>query len=213
MHGETETTAYPRTFATLLQGLAVGGAFWILWRDGSLSLRDLLILACSLMYWGRSSFGMYVLLKRRFHWSEALPVTSLFVAFHLGFAYLGSLTSAAIGPWDVVACGMYVLGSYLNTGSEYSRHVWKKDPANKGKLYREGLFRYSMHINYLGDSILFTGFAMLTMSYWAYLVPAVMTLGFIFQHIPALDAYLAERYGSQFEEYAQSTKKFIPYVY
>ena len=104
-------------------------------------------------------------------------------------------------------------GPILNTGSEYGRHRWKRDPANKGKLYTEGLFRHAMHINYFGDSLLFSGFALLTTSLWALLVPAIMTLGFVFQHVTTLDRYLADRYGAAFETYAGETKKLIPYVY
>lgn len=70
-----------------------------------------------------------------------------------------------------------------------------------------------MHINYFGDSVLFTGFALVTGSLWALLLPMVMTLGFLFRAIPSLDTYLAERYGEAFCEYAHSTKKFIPYLY
>lgn len=213
MHGQTEVSKLPRVYNVTVHLAALGGAAWLLLRDQHASTRDILLLACSLIYFLRFMFSMTVLLKRQFAWSEAIIVSGLFVGFHLGFAYLGSQTSAPIGPWDYVACGMYLLGSYFNTGSEYARHVWKKDPANKGKLYTEGLFRWSMHVNYLGDSILFTGFAILTQSYWAFVVPALMTLGFIFQHIPALDAYLAERYGAQFDEYSRKTKKFIPFVY
>ena len=46
---------------------------------------------------------------------------------------------------------MYAVGSYLNTASEYSRHLWKQQPETQGKLYTCGLFRYSMHIK--GDSL------------------------------------------------------------
>ena len=70
-----------------------------------------------------------------------------------------------------------------------------------------------MHVNYFGDTVLFTGFALLTTSPWALLVPAVMTVGFVFLHIPMLDRYLATRYGEAFEAWARRTKKFVPFVY
>ncbi len=83
----------------------------------------------------------------------------------------------------------------------------------KGKLYTDNLFLYSMHINYLGDTILFTSFALLTGCMLALLVPVLITLGFLFQHIPELDKYLKEKYKEQFVEYENKTKKFIPWVY
>jgi protein-S-isoprenylcysteine O-methyltransferase Ste14 len=40
-----------------------------------------------------------------------------------------------------------------------------------------------------------------------------MGLNFVFIIIPAHDAYLASRYGSEFEEYARRTKKLVPFLY
>ena len=70
-----------------------------------------------------------------------------------------------------------------------------------------------MHINYFGDSVSFTGWAILTATWWTFLLPLLMTAMFIFMHIPGLDLYLAERYGEPFKEYAAHTKKFMPFVY
>lgn len=108
---------------------------------------------------------------------------------------------------------LYLLGSYLNTGSEYQRKLWKKRPENKGKLYTEGLFKHSMHINYFGDAVLFSGFALVTGTPWAFAIPLIMVCMFVFLNIPMLDKYLAERYGEAFDEYASRTAKFVPYVY
>ena len=45
------------------------------------------------------------------------------------------------------------------------------------------------------------------------LVPLMMTLMFVFYHIPALDRYLADRYGAEFSAYAARTAKFVPGIY
>ncbi|MGH8880780.1 MAG: DUF1295 domain-containing protein, partial [Stackebrandtia sp.] len=90
---------------------------------------------------------------------------------------------------------------------------FKARPENRGKLYTRGLFRYSMHPNYLGDVTLFTGFALVTGSLWALAIPVIMAAMFIFINIPMLDKYLAERYGSAFDEYAGRTAKLFPFVY
>jgi steroid 5-alpha reductase family enzyme len=108
---------------------------------------------------------------------------------------------------------LYVLGSYFNTGSEVQRKAWKVKPENKGRLYTKGLFSLSMHINYFGDALLFSGFALITTSIWAFILPAVMIALFVFVHIPTLDRYLAQKYGTVFDEWARNTRKFIPYVY
>ncbi len=227
MHGHLENSRAPRALLITSHTLLALFVCWFLLAGGDQTLaqsfgyqwppgnqgRKIVLAIFSLIYMARTHFGFLVLLKRRFAWPEALIVLGLFTSLQLSFAFLGSRPEAALNALDYLAIAFYLLGSYFNTGSEYFRHVWKKDPANKGKLYTEGLFAYSMHINYFGDTLLFTGFAMLTLSPWAFIAPAVMTVGFIFQHIPQLDTYLAERYQDQFEPYARTTKKFIPYIY
>ncbi|MGB6647716.1 MAG: DUF1295 domain-containing protein, partial [Bacteroidota bacterium] len=131
------------------------------------------------------------------------------------FAFLsdGLRTLEPLGVLDVVGALLYLTGSYLGTGSEYFRHVWKARPENQGHFYTEGLFRYARHINYFGDLLLFCGFAVLTQQMWTGIVPLIMGLNFVLILIPAQDAYLASRYGTEFDNYARRTKKLIPLVY
>ena len=107
----------------------------------------------------------------------------------------------------------YLAGSYFGTASELSRHLWKARPDNRGHLYTLGLFRYSRHINYFGDLLLFAGLGILTRQLWTGIVPLAMGLNFAFVIIPAHDAYLASRYGAEFEQYARRTRKLIPLLY
>jgi steroid 5-alpha reductase family enzyme len=108
---------------------------------------------------------------------------------------------------------LYLIGSYLNTGSEAQRLRWKRLPGSQGRLYDQGLFRYSQHVNYLGDSLLFTGFALIAGLWWAAVFPVLMTAMFIWMHIPQLDKRLADHYGEQYAAYDARTKKFIPWVW
>ncbi|MDM8555644.1 DUF1295 domain-containing protein [Desulfococcaceae bacterium HSG7] len=118
-----------------------------------------------------------------------------------------------MGVLDYFSIILYLFGSWLNTYSEYTRYIWKKREINKGWLYTQGLFKYSMHINYFGDIVLFTGLALLTLRFSMLFVPLAMALNFVFFIIPRLDKYLAAKYGDEFKEYAGSTKKFIPGIY
>ncbi len=175
--------------------------------------RQVVLLACAVLYVLRAAATLFVFLKRKIPWWEAVWGGGL-IAFVL-FAFLseGFRTPQPFGFVDVVGALFYLTGSYLGTVSEYSRHAWKARPENQGHLYTEGLFQYSRHINYFGDLLLFIGFAVLTGQVWAGMVPLIMGLNFVFLLIPAHDAYLASRYGAEFKEYACRTKKLIPMVY
>lgn len=176
--------------------------------------RALLLLGCAALYWARHGVTLFYLLQRRLGWAEAMGLLSFFASFEIGLLLIGGGEFAVpLGPVDAIALALLLLGSYLNTSSEVQRKWWKKDPNNKGKCYTLGLFSYSMHINYFGDVVLFTGWCLLTSHYWTLALPALMTYMFVKHHIPGLDAHLAARYGEAFTRYSASTKKLVPFVY
>jgi steroid 5-alpha reductase family enzyme len=146
-------------------------------------------------------------------WSEMLMVSGLMSFALFSFAKVGGNSHQSVGILDYFSILLYLFGSWLNTYSEYTRYIWKKQEKNKGHLYTEGLFKYSMHINYFGDILLFTGFALIKFCFSMLFIPLVMALNFILIIIPRLDKYLAVKYGEEFEEYAGKTKKFIPGIY
>ena len=175
--------------------------------------RHVVLLACAVIYVLRAAATLFVFVKRKIPWWEAAWGGGL-IGFVL-FAFLsdGLRTPQPLGFVDVAGALLYLTGSYLGTASEYARYVWKARPENQGHLYEEGLFQYSRHINYFGDLLLFGGFAVLTRQVWAGIVPLIMGLNFVLFLIPAHDAYLASRYGAEFEANARRTKKLIPLVY
>ena len=203
----------------LFHGLVVVCCFWLAlgefqWPDVT---RATILAYCALLYFVRHLVTLFVLLQRKVDLSEVFGLTLFMALFEIGFLLLGAGILAGeerpFGWLDWIGIGLLLAGSVLNTGSELQRWNWKKLPSSKGRCYTKGLFSYSMHINYFGDSILFTGWAILTASAYALAVPALITILFIFYHIPPLDAYLADRYGDEFKEYAEKTRKFVPWVY
>lgn len=119
-------------------------------------------------------FGMSVgsMLKQNIHITTIMqeqmpPQFGLAVgAFNSIFNSLNSLaficaqTSASVNgehfPQTPLIVGsiLYVLGLSVELGSEVQRHMWKKDPKNKGQVYEGGLFGLSRHINYFGTSLI-----------------------------------------------------------
>eukprot|EP00005_Dracoamoeba_jomungandri_P013120 CAMPEP_0174263730 /NCGR_PEP_ID=MMETSP0439-20130205/19830_1 /TAXON_ID=0 /ORGANISM="Stereomyxa ramosa, Strain Chinc5" /LENGTH=158 /DNA_ID=CAMNT_0015349241 /DNA_START=220 /DNA_END=693 /DNA_ORIENTATION=+ len=131
------------------------------------------------------------LLRRAMSWDEILGAFPMIVVVLFLVAFFGGTSTTEVSILDFLAFALYLLGSYLNSYSELQRHWWKKNPENKGKLYTEKLFSLSQHINYFGDSLLYTALVALSRTYGLLVVPVVMTFMFIFAHIPALDSYLA----------------------
>ena len=182
------------------------------WIPGDLTRRILLFITSIILFlrWGLTNF---YLLKRQMPWMEIIIVCIELSIIHSTYAVLGGQVTRSVGIIEFIGIGLFVIGSYLNTGSELMRYHWKKDPQNSGKIYDQGLFKYSMHINYFGDVVWATGMALISGSIWIFLIPLYMSCGFLFIHIPRLDKYLKERYGAQYTVYARRTKKFIPFIY
>ena len=89
---------------------------------------------------------------------EVFAVGSFVAVIQIFFTILTIYNKEAFYPADWLWLGLFLIGSCLNTCSEWQRMIWKKNKANRGKLYTKGLFRYSMHINYFGDTVSFAGF-------------------------------------------------------
>jgi steroid 5-alpha reductase family enzyme len=146
-------------------------------------------------------------------WEEAFSIPLAFAIYYIGYALLGFKANQPFNFADVISIILFLTGSYFNTAAELMRDKWKKAPENKGKLYTGGLFRYAMHINYFGDVLWVTAYAIVTRNWFSCFIPAFILSFFVFYNIPKLDKYLASKYGKQFEEYRQKTKKLIPFVY
>lgn len=176
-------------------------------------LRRILIASCLIIYVIRLQVTVWILQRRKWTWFETITITILMTFVLYAFASVGGSNKKVVGAVEVIGILLYLSGSYINTHSEYYRHVWKLKEENRGQLYTEGLFSLAMHINYFGDIVLFTGLAMLTHSLSMLVIPLIMTLNFVFYIIPSLDRYLEKKYKDEFRDYSKKTKKLIPLIY
>jgi steroid 5-alpha reductase family enzyme len=189
-------------------------AGWFRWlgRPGN-ELRRIFLAAGFSIYYVRILFTGFVFLRRGVSWSEAFTVAGWLLGIILLLGIAGGTNPAAVGAIGVSGCLLFAAGSWLNSYAEYTRHVWKQRPENRGQLYTQGLFRYSRHPNYLGDLLSFSGLCLISGAWVTAAVPLLMLGGFLFVNIPLLDAHLHDHYGADFDEYARRTPRLIPFVY
>jgi len=228
MHGEQETSQIPRVTCTALHAAMVAFAAWIYFGGGAEFLSSLagrphpdagdlgrrIVLMCfAVAVFVRLTITFFILLERRFAWSEFWGVTAAIFIYQVAFAVLAVCEASPLGATDLAAIALFLAGSYLNTGSELQRKRFKEDPQNRGKLYTDGLFRYARHINYFGDVLWVASWALVTRNIWALAVPILLTVGFVFGFIPPLTKHLRTKYGDEFEAWEKRTKAFIPFVW
>ncbi len=187
---------------------------WFGWIRGSGNGGRQICLATAFsIYYVRILFTEFVFLKRGVSWSEVFTIApwSLFIFLLLGIA--GGTNPDALGAVGFVGMSLFLLGSWMNSSAEHARHVWKQRRENRGKLYTQGLFRYSRHPNYLGDLLSFSGMCLISGAWVTAVIPAIMLAGFVFVNIPVLDSHLHDHYGAAFDEYARQTRKLVPFIY
>ena len=175
--------------------------------------RRILLFVFILISYFRIWITTTVLLQRKMPWEEVISISFAFLLYYTGFSLLGYQSRQPPDSPDVIGTFIFILGGWLNTVGELKRHSWKKRSENKGKLYTGGYFRYAVHINYFGDILWVSGFAILTRNWYSAIIPVWLLSFFVFFNIPKLDSYLAGKYGQAFKEYKRKTKKLIPFVY
>lgn len=227
LYGEQSKSIPQKIVIHLIEVLLLLLSFWILFQDGAawseqyLSIqnagtdfdRRTIIFAFHVIIFLRLSYMMVFLLKRKIPWEESISIPLAFAIYYLGFSLLVLPASHRIDGLDYLAIAVFVIGCVLNTGGEIFRNNWKMNPENKGKIYTKGFFKYSRHINYFGDILWVTAYAMVTRNGYAVLIPIFIFCFFAFYNAPKLDNYLKEKYGPDYERYAEKTKMLVPFVF
>lgn len=114
---------------------------------------------------------------------------------------------------DVLGLMVWVLGFYFESVGDYQLKQFVTNPANKGKLMDQGLWRYSRHPNYFGEVTQWWGIFIVSLSIPAGFItiigPVTITLLILFvSGVPLLEKKYAGR--KDFEEYKKHTSIFIP---
>lgn len=227
LYGKKSKSIPQKIVIHLLEIFLLFLSFWILfqggghWVENSLNIKNapmhsarrLIIFVFNIIIFLRISFAMILLLKRRIPWEESFSIPIAFALYYVGFSLFVLPVSQAIDSLDYMAIALFVIGCILNSGGEILRHQWKKNPVNKGKIYTKGFFRFSRHINYFGDLLWVSAFAMITKNIWSISIVIFLFCFFAFYNAPKLDKYLKEKYGRDFDRYAEKTKMLIPFIY
>ncbi len=146
------------------------------------------------------------------------------VAVHLGpccIVLLGSLSlipalqegTNAVGVLDVVALvvGLTAVVLEFVADEQMRRFARTKQP---GQIMEYGLWRYSRHPNYFGETLFWTSLWLFGLSaapgwWWTVIGPIAMVAMFLGASIPMLDGRSTERRPG-FAEYARRTSALVP---
>ena len=154
-------------------------------------------------YWWISFFQTF-LLQGILMWLISAPL--------LGAQYHGQEKSPGI--LDYAGIAFWITGFIFETIGDYQLARFKADPSNKGKVLSSGLWRYTRHPNYFGDSAVWWGYGFLCLgagSIWPVLGSILMTALIIkVSGVALLEKNLVDK-KPEYREYVENTSAFIPW--
>jgi steroid 5-alpha reductase family enzyme len=118
-----------------------------------------------------------------------------------------------LGALDAIGAALWAVGVFFEAVGDWQLRLFKRDPANAGKLMDRGLWRYTRHPNYFGDFLVWWGIYAIALStgdaWWTIVGPLVMsTLLIGVSGKRLLEAHMRGRPG--YAEYVSRTSGFFP---
>jgi steroid 5-alpha reductase family enzyme len=158
--------------------------------------------------WGRSfvwrSYLQVFLLQGFFMLVISTPV--ILVNTYRADPYAGKFALAGFLLWCV--------GFFFEAAGDAQLARFKRDPANKGKIMDRGLWRFTRHPNYFGESLMWWGIFLLALGVpygWTTVVSPLL-ITFLLVKVSGVPL-LEKRYAGNaaFQAYAERTSVFIPW--
>ncbi len=114
---------------------------------------------------------------------------------------------------DVAGVTLWVAGFLFETIGDWQLARFKANPGNAGKVMRSGLWRYTRHPNYFGETLLWWGFWLIAVASgnaWTIVSPLLMTLLLIkISGVALLESDIKTR-RPEYADYIRRTNAFIP---
>ncbi|OKH12303.1 DUF1295 domain-containing protein [[Limnothrix rosea] IAM M-220] len=107
-----------------------------------------------------------------------------------------------------IALLLYIFGSLINTAADVQKMTAKSMGA---KLVNSEIWRSVRNVNYLGDLMRYSSFAVVSGSLWSGLLPLTVFALYV-QRILDKEKSMSEKYDN-FDEYQQQSSRLIPWLW
>jgi steroid 5-alpha reductase family enzyme len=128
----------------------------------------------------------------------------------------GASATPARWTWlDGLGVFLWAAGFVFETAADWQLTQFKKNPSNKGKVMNRGLWKYTRHPNYFGESLIWWGFFVIVLStptfWWTVISPATITFLLIrVSGVRLLESTIQKR-RPEYEAYIRNTSAFFPW--
>lgn len=114
---------------------------------------------------------------------------------------------------DLMGLGIWTLGFLFESIGDFQLDRFVKNPQNVGKIMRYGLWQYSRHPNYFGESLQWFGIALIALSVSYGFIGLISPLLITFLLLKVSGIPMMERRfegNPEFEDYKLRTRAFVP---
>jgi steroid 5-alpha reductase family enzyme len=115
---------------------------------------------------------------------------------------------------DWLAIPVWAIGFFFEAMGDWQLARFKADPANKGKVMNQGVWRFTRHPNYFGDAAQWWGYYLIALAaggWWTIFSPIIMTTLLVrVSGVALLEKTMDKRPG--YQEYIETTSAFVPWL-
>lgn len=173
--------------------------------------------------WKKPEDFRYVNMRK--NWEGKIPALQAFIRvfmLQMILMYIISLpvivsnaySSPGVSVFLILGLIIWLIGFYFEAVGDRQLKKFKSDMNNKGKIMQNGIWKYTRHPNYFGESAMWTGIFIMSLNkghaYLTFISPVLITLLLLFvSGVPLLE----KRYegNSDYEVYKKRTSKFFPW--
>ncbi len=124
--------------------------------------------------------------------------------------------SSALRVWDLLALAIAVVAIAGETVADRQLARFRRDPANRGRTCRDGLWRYSRHPNYFFEWLHWWCYCAITVgvsAFWLTLIGPALMLYLLLNvtGVPPTEAQALRTRGDDYRRYQQTTSAFFPW--
>ena len=183
-----------------------------------------LMIHLSLRNWGHGEDPRYAAWREKS--GDRFWLVSLFKVFILQAVFLwiiavsvqwGQIAAGAPAlTWlDYAGLGLWVVGFFFESVGDWQLARFKADPDQKGKVMNRGLWAFSRHPNYFGESLVWWGIFLIALAtsagWWTIISPVVITTVLLKMTGVSLMEKTIVHTRPGYKEYIQTTSAFIPW--
>ena len=171
--------------------------------------------------WGPHEDHRYVAIRKNnspHFWLKSLYIVfglQAVLAWVISLPLLGAIeASVALTRLDLLGALLFTFGFVWQVVADWQLSLFKANASHRGQVLRNGLWRYSRHPNYFGESCIWWGFYLIALAagaWWSVLSPMLMTLLLLkVSGVALLEKDIAER-RPNYASYRKNTNAFFPW--